>query len=191
MLLSVLYSYLNNYFVTGCFSTQGLFVWARLTELAGFPRLNPLQIFRSVHMRGWDGSVAKITVGKTEFLASGLKIFSYKRSIPTTRAKRFWQNNFAFATEHPEWHNFYFGSMWIIFVTKVTGVDKARIVANDATFLHQFVFRILSQSTGLKFLIWTKHKIRTGNRVSPVNQAHMKTLSVSRKLLQTKVTPAY
>ena len=66
--------------------------------------------------------------------------------------------------------------MRIIFVTKVTGVDKTTIVANDTTFLRQyvFVFRILSQSTGLKFLIWTEDKIRPGNRVSLFNRAHMK-----------------
>ena len=63
--------------------------------------------------------------------------------------------------------------MRIIFVTKVTGVDKANIVANDATLLRQFVFvfRILYQSTRLKFLISTNGKIRPGNRDSSVNRA--------------------
>ena len=44
--------------------------------------------------------------------------------------------------------------MQIIFISKVTGVDKATIVANDTMFLRQFVFvfPILSQSTGLKFV---------------------------------------
>ena len=43
--------------------------------------------------------------------------------------------------------------MRIIFVIKVTAVDKPTIVANDATFYPQFgfVFRIVSQSAGLKF----------------------------------------
>ena len=50
---------------------------------------------------------------------------------------------------------FCFGGMRIIFVTKVTGVDKATTVLNDTMFLCQFVsvFRILSHSTRLKFLI--------------------------------------
>ena len=66
--------------------------------------------------------------------------------------------------------------MRIIFVTKVTAVDKATTVAKDTTFLRQvvFVFRILSRSTELKFLIWTEDKIRLGKRVSPVNRAYMK-----------------
>ena len=66
--------------------------------------------------------------------------------------------------------------MWILSVTKVTGVDQTTVVANDTMFLGQFViqFQILSQLAGLKFLIWTEDKIWPGNRVSLVNRACMK-----------------
>ena len=71
---------------------------------------------------------------------------------------------------------FYFRSMRFIFVSKVTRFDKATIFANDTTLQRQFVFvyRNLSHSTGIKFLMWTNDEIRPGNRVSPVNRNHMK-----------------
>ena len=95
-------------------------------------------------MKGWDGWVAEIS-------ATGLKIFPYEHSIPVTGTKRFWQNSFKFATGRPKWHNFaqyvfLLQKYAIFFVSKVTRVDKATIVANDAKLLSQFVFvyRVLS-----------------------------------------------
>ena len=38
----------------------------------------------------------------------------------------------------------------------------------------QDLWPFLISETGLKFLIWTQSKIHPGNRVSPVNRAHMK-----------------
>ena len=38
----------------------------------------------------------------------------------------------------------------------------------------QDLWPFLNSETGLKFLIWTQGKIRRGNRVSPVNRAHVK-----------------
>ena len=41
-------------------------------------------------MKGWDGSVAEISVGKAEIsAATGLKMFPYKHSVPVTGTKRF------------------------------------------------------------------------------------------------------
>ena len=81
----------------------------------------------------------------TEISATGLNGFSYEHFIPVTGTKRFWQNNFAFATERPKWQDlpsmyFYFRSMRFIFVVKVTRFDKATKVVNDTTLPHRFVF---------------------------------------------------
>ena len=64
--------------------------------------------FGSVHMKGWDGSVAESSVFPNEISANGLKIFPYEHCIPVFGTKRFSQNSFAFATERTKWYNFAF-----------------------------------------------------------------------------------
>ena len=66
-------------------------------------------------MKGWDGSVAEISVFPTEISATGLKIFLYEHSIPVAGTKRFWQNSFAFATERTKWRNF---ALYVILIRK-------------------------------------------------------------------------
>ena len=67
---------------------------------------------------------------------------------------------------------FYFRSIRVSFISKVTRVLKAKTVANTQ---YKFMFHhfgcvswISSRSTGLKFPIWTDHKIRPCHRASPV-----------------------
>ena len=76
----------------------------RRTDL-GTP-LNPLLKFRSVHVKGWYGSVAEISVFPTGISKTGLKMFPYEHFIPVTGTKCFWENSSTFATERTKWHNF-------------------------------------------------------------------------------------
>ena len=110
-------------------------------------------------MKGWAVSVAEISVFSTEISATGLKISPHKH--PSWQPGRNVFDKIASLSQQSGQNDifslcmlFLFGSMRINFVTKVTGVNKTSTVANDTTFLRQFLFvsRILSQSTGLKCL---------------------------------------
>ena len=63
-------------------------------------------------MKGWNGSVAEISVFATEISAENLPC---EHSIPATGTKRFRQNSFAFAKEQTDWHNF---SLYLFLIRK-------------------------------------------------------------------------
>ena len=108
-------------------------------------------------MRGWDGSVAEPSLGfSNRDPGNRAETFPYEHFIPVTGTKRFdklaslGHNGIILPSIY-----LYFRNMRFIFVSKVKRVDKATIIVNDTTLLRQFVFvyRILSHSTWLKFLI--------------------------------------
>ena len=65
---------------------------------------------------------------------------------------------------------FHFRSMRNRFINKVTRVHRAMTVAKNISLCSTIlvVFLEFIPSTGLKFPIWTHHRIRPGNRASPV-----------------------
>ena len=87
-------------------------------------------------MKGWDGSVAELSVFPTETSATGLKIFPYEKSIQVAGTKRFSQNSF---TLQQSGQNGIVFALYVFLIrkyanylfTKVMEVDKATIVAND------------------------------------------------------------
>ena len=110
------------------------------------------------------------------YLGNGMKIFPYEHSSPVTGAKLFKQNNVALTTYRPKWHNFGLVCICSLGVCELSLLAKLQ----DSTKLWQWrtvnvyvrpfwlCFLNSLRSTGLKSPIWTHHRIRPGNRASPV-----------------------
>ena len=120
--------------------TKGLFIWSRLTGLARFPR-SPYttKSFEKISECSYD-KVRRLGFRdlpwKTEISATGLKFFHMNTPSRLPGWKVFWQNWALLSQQNgqdsiflPSMY-FYFGSMRFVFVSKVTRVDKATIVAN-------------------------------------------------------------
>ena len=104
------------------------------------------------------------------------RIFPYDHFSPVTGTKLFKQNSVALTTYRPKWHNF-----GLVCISSL-GVCELALLAKlqDSTKLWQWrtiqvyvspfwlCFLNSLQSTGLKFPIWTHHRIRPGNRASRV-----------------------
>ena len=74
-------------------SSEGLFIWARLTRLARFPRSRltskSFVNFLCVHMRGRPGSVTETSVFPTEISVRGLENFAIWTLHPGYRDELF------------------------------------------------------------------------------------------------------
>ena len=127
-------------------------------------------------MRGRAGPVTEISVFATDISVTGMKIFPYEHSSPVNGTKLFKQNSVALTTYRPKWHNFGLVCISSLGVCELTLLVKLQ----DSTKLWQsrtilvyvppfwLCFLNSLRSTGLKFPIWTQHRIRPGNRASPV-----------------------
>ena len=126
-------------------------------------------------MRGRAGPVTEISVFATDISVTWMKIFPYEHSSPVTGTKRFKQNSVALTTYRPKWHNFglvcisSLGVCELALLVKLQGSTKLwqRTIQ---VYVPPFWLGFLNSlwSTGLKFSIWTHHRIRPGNRASAV-----------------------
>ena len=98
-----------------------------------------------------------ILVFPTKIWAPGAKISQMNTSARLVGRNVF--DKIASLSKQKGQHGISISDMWIIFVIKVTGADKATKVANDTMFLIHFDF-VLSRSNGLKFLIRREEKLR-------------------------------
>ena len=127
-------------------------------------------------MRGRAGPVTEISVFATNISVTGMIIFPYEYSSPVTGKKHFKQNSVALTTYSQKWHNF-----GLVCISSLGVCELALLVKlQDSTELWQswtiqvyvppFWLCFLNSlwSTKLKFPIWTHHRIRPGNRASPV-----------------------
>ena len=163
---------------------KGLFIWARSTGLARFPRSRLATLFFvkismcSYERPGWPGyrylGFCDRDHGNRD------EIFPNEYSSPVTGANLFKQNSVALRTYRPKWHNF-----GLVCISSLGVCELALLVKlQDSTMLWQsrtipvyvlpfwLCFLNSLRSTGLKFPIWTHHRIRPGSQ--PGYRAHMK-----------------
>ena len=112
----------------------------------------------------WEAGMAAFA---TELSVTGMTIFPYEHSSPVTGTKLFKQNSVALTTYRPKWHNF-----GLVCITSLGVCELALLVKlQDSTKLWQsrtiqvyvppfwLCFLNSLRSTGLKFPIWTHHRI--------------------------------
>ena len=127
-------------------------------------------------MRGRACPVTEISVFATDISVTGMKIFPYEHSSPVTGTKLFKQNTVALTTNRPTWHNFglvcisSLGVRELALLVKLQDSTKLWQSRTIKVYVPPFWLCFLNSlhSIGLKFPIWTHHRIRPGNRASPV-----------------------
>ena len=124
----------------------------------------------------WEVGLAKISVFATKILVTGMKSFPHEHSSPVTGMKHFRQNSFVLTTLEPKWQNF------DLVCISTLGVRELALIRKASTKLHVwqsrtmqvyvppfwFCFLNSSRSTGLRFPMWTHHRIQHGNRATQV-----------------------
>ena len=155
---------------------------------ASVSEISPRRSFlcKNIDVFIWEAGLARlprvteISVFATEISVTGMKIFPYEHSSPVTGTRLFKQNSwnsFALTTERPtKWHSFDLVCISTLEVcelallVKLQGSRKLWKSRTIRIYVPPFWLCFLnsSRSTGLKFPIWTHHRIRPGNRASPV-----------------------
>ena len=160
---------------------QGLFIWARSTGLAWFPRSRLATLFFvKISMCSFErpaGPVTETSVFAIDISVTGMKIFPYEHSSPVTGTKLFKQNySVALTTYRPKWHNFglvcifSLGVCELALLVKLQDSTKPWQSRRIQVYAPPFWLCFLNslRSTGPKFPVWTHHRIRHDNRASPV-----------------------
>ena len=155
--------------LTSVTRTKGLFIWARSTGLARFPRSRLATLFFvktsmcSYEGPGWPGYRDLGSHMNTPARWPGRNIFDKIPSLSPGRGQNGMNLLFyVFPFQR---------SMQNSFIDKVTRVHKVLTVANSISLcstIFVVFLRRSSWSTGLKFPIWTHHRICSGKRTSPV-----------------------